>query len=126
MKIVTITDAWHPQVNGVVRTIDATNRELVKAGHTVAVIGPDQFAAFPCPGYPEIRLSLFPHGRLAQLLDEHLESERSVAFQVANEGPLGHAARRDCLARGLPFTSAYHTRFPQYLKAMFRVPERVT
>lgn len=126
MRIVTITDAWHPQVNGVVRTIDATNRELVKAGHTVAVIGPDQFAAFPCPGYAEIRLSLFPHGRLAQLLDAQLESERSVAFHVATEGPLGHAARRYCLARGLPLTTAYHTRFPQYLKAMFRVPERWT
>ena len=123
MKIVTITDAWHPQVNGVVRTIEATNRELVKAGHTVAVIGPDQFAAFPCPGYAEIRLSLFPYGRLAELLDDQLESERSVALHVATEGPLGHAARRYCLARGLPFTTAYHTRFPQYLQAMFRVPE---
>lgn len=123
MKIVTITDAWHPQVNGVVRTIEATNRELAKAGHTVAVIGPDQFAAVPCPGYAEIRLSLFPYGRLADLLDDQLESGRSVALHVATEGPLGHAARRYCLARGLPFTTAYHTRFPQYLKAMFRVPE---
>ena len=123
MRIVTITDAWHPQVNGVVRTIEATNRELVKAGHTVAVIGPDQFAAFPCPGYAEIRLSVLPFGRLAELLDEQLECERSVAFHVATEGPLGHAARRYCLARGLPFTTAYHTRFPQYLQAMFRVPE---
>jgi glycosyltransferase involved in cell wall biosynthesis len=123
MKIVTITDAWHPQVNGVVRTIEATNRELLKAGHTVAVIGPDQFAAFPCPGYAEIRLSLFPYGRLAELIDDQLDSDRSVALHVATEGPLGHAARRYCLLRGLPFTTAYHTRFPQYLNAMFRVPE---
>ena len=122
MKIVTVSDAWHPQVNGVVRTIEATNRELVKAGHTVKVIGPDQFAAFPCPGYREIRLSLFPHGRLADVLDEQLETEPSVAIHVATEGPLGHAARRYCRSRGLPFTTAYHTRFPQYLEAMFRVP----
>lgn len=122
MRIVTVTDAWHPQVNGVVRTIEATNRELVQAGHSVAVIGPDQFAAVPCPGYTEIRLSLFPYGRLAGLLDAHLDAEPAVAIHVATEGPLGHAARRHCTSRGLPFTTAYHTRFPQYLDAMFRVP----
>jgi glycosyltransferase involved in cell wall biosynthesis len=126
MKIVTVTDAWHPQVNGVVRTIDATNRELVKAGHAVAVIAPDQFAAMPCPGYSEIQLSILPYGRVADLLDRHLEGERNVAIHIATEGPLGHAARRYCLARGLPFTTAYHTRFPQYLQAMFGVPERWT
>lgn len=126
MKIVTVTDAWHPQVNGVVRTIEATNRELARAGHTVRVIAPDQFAAVPCPGYSEIRLSLFPYGRIARLLDEQLETERDVAIHVATEGPLGHAARRYCRLRRLPFTTAYHTRFPQYLHAMFGVPERWT
>jgi hypothetical protein len=126
MKIITVTDAWHPQVNGVVRTIEATNRELTKAGHTIAVIGPDQFAAIRCPGYPEIRLSLLPYGRLADLLDRQVGTERSVAIHIATEGPLGHAARRYCLRRGLPFTTAYHTRFPQYLKAMFGVPEAWT
>jgi glycosyltransferase involved in cell wall biosynthesis len=125
MKIVTITDAWHPQVNGVVRTIAATNRELEKAGHSVAVIGPDQFAAIRCPGYSEIRLSMFPYGRLADLLDRHL-AWGATAIHVATEGPLGRAARRYCVARGLPFTTAYHTRFPQYLRAMFGVPERWT
>lgn len=126
MRIVTVSDAWHPQVNGVVRTIEATNRELVKAGHTAKVIGPGDFAAFPCPGYPEIRLSLLPYGRLADLMDEQIETEPSVAIHVATEGPLGHAARRYCRSRGLPFTTAYHTRFPQYLHAMFRVPEAWT
>lgn len=126
MKIVTVTDAWHPQVNGVVRTIEATNRELTRAGHSVAVIAPDQFAAVPCPGYSEIRLSLFPFGRLVNLLNTQLESERSVAFHIATEGPLGHAARRYCVARGLPFTTAYHTRFPQYLQAMFGLPAQWT
>ncbi|MGZ9031790.1 MAG: glycosyltransferase family 4 protein [Burkholderiaceae bacterium] len=125
MKIVTVTDAWHPQVNGVVRTIDATNRELEKAGHAVAVIAPDQFAAFRCPGYTEIQLSIFPYGRLADLLDRHL-AWGATAIHIATEGPLGRAARRYCVARGLPFTTAYHTRFPQYLQAMFAVPERWT
>ena len=125
MKIVTITDAWHPQVNGVVRTIDATNRELEKAGHTVAVIAPDQFASFRCPGYPEIQLSILPYARLADLLDRHL-AWGATAIHIATEGPLGRAARRYCVARGFPFTTAYHTRFPQYLRAMFGVPERWT
>jgi glycosyltransferase involved in cell wall biosynthesis len=123
MRIITVTDAWHPQVNGVVRTIEATNRELSRAGHTTRVIGPDQFAALACPGYSEIRLSLVPYGRLRQLLDDEIEASGSVAIHVATEGPLGHAARRYCSTRGLPFTTAYHTRFPQYLRAMFGVPE---
>jgi glycosyltransferase involved in cell wall biosynthesis len=125
MKVVTVTDAWHPQVNGVVRTIEATNRELVRAGHSVEVITPLSFTSVPCPGYREIRLSLWPSRRLATLLDQALETG-DAAIHIATEGPLGNAARRYCRARGLAFTTAYHTRFPQYLKAMFGVPERWT
>ena len=125
MKVITVTDAWHPQVNGVVRTIEATNRELERAGHSTEVITPLAFSSMPCPGYREIRLSLWPSRRLAGLLDQTLDVG-DAAIHIATEGPLGHAARRYCLARGLAFTTAYHTRFPQYLKAMFGIPERYT
>lgn len=126
MKVITVTDAWHPQVNGVVRTIEATNRELERAGHTTQVITPQDFASVPCPGYSEIRLSLLPYRGIRHKLDQALAEHADVAIHVATEGPLGHAARRYCLAHSLPFTTAYHTRFPQYLKAMFGVPERWT
>jgi glycosyltransferase involved in cell wall biosynthesis len=126
MKFITVTDAWHPQVNGVVRTIEATNRELGLAGHETVVISPQSFRSVPCPGYGEIRLSLLPYRRLAGLLDEALNGTADAAIHVATEGPLGAAARRYCMARGLPFTTAYHTRFPQYLKAMFGIPESLT
>jgi glycosyltransferase involved in cell wall biosynthesis len=126
MRIITVTDAWHPQVNGVVRTIEATNRELELAGHSTTVITPLSFHAIPCPGYSEIRLSLLPYARLARLLDELLAQQRDAAIHIATEGPLGSAARRYCRRHRLPFSTAYHTRFPQYLKAMFRVPEKWT
>jgi hypothetical protein len=126
MKVITVTDAWHPQVNGVVRTIEATNRELALAGHTTAVITPLSFHSVPCPGYREIRLSLRPARRLAALLDQELAGAADAAIHIATEGPLGQAARRYCRKRDLPFTTAYHTRFPQYLAAMFRIPERWT
>lgn len=126
MKIVTVSDAWEPQVNGVVRTIQATNRELENLGHTVAVIGPRDFTTVPCPGYAGIDLSLLPYRRLGALLAAELAAPGETAVHVATEGPLGLAAARFCRRHSLPFTTAYHTRFPQYLKAMFRVPERWT
>jgi len=119
MKVLTVTDAWHPQVNGVVRTIEATNRELALLGHETEVITPLSFTTIACPGYSEIRLSLLPYRRLARLI----ERARPDAVHIATEGPLGLAARRYCRAHGRPFTTAYHTRFPQYLQAMYGVPE---
>ncbi len=119
MIVLTVTDAWHPQVNGVVRTIEATNRELVNAGHEVALITPLDFMTVPCPGYREIRISLLPYRRVAAAIDRLAPD----AIHVATEGPLGQAARRFCLRHRLPFTTAYHTRFPQYIEAMFGVPE---
>ncbi len=120
MKFVTVTDAWHPQVNGVVQTIDATNRELVRAGHIAEVISPSDFRTLPCPGYPEIRLAILPH----RTLSEALRRAAPDAVHIATEGPLGVAARRVCLRHRIPFTTAYHTRFPQYLRAMYGIPER--
>jgi glycosyltransferase involved in cell wall biosynthesis len=119
MKLLVVSDAWHPQVNGVVRTIEATNRELQRDGHTVVMVAPGEFITVPCPRYSEIRLSLFPYRRVAQ----RIAAERPDAIHLATEGPLGQAARRYCVRHGLPFTTAYHTRFPQYLKAMFGMPE---
>ena len=90
------------------------------------MISPLEFHSIPCPGYGEIRLSLMPYYRLARLLDRALAGQRDAAIHVATEGPLGYAARRYCRTHDLPYSTAYHTRFPQYLQAMFRVPEKWT
>lgn len=119
LHVLTISDAWYPQVNGVVRSIEATNRELERMGHRVSVTSPCDFLTLPCPGYPEIRLSLLPYWPLSQRLKQ-LEPD---VIHIATEGPLGNAARRYCLRHGIPFTTAYHTRFPQYLNAMYGIPE---
>lgn len=124
MKLLTVTDAWHPQVNGVVRTIEATHHELRRAGHEVALITPQSFVTLPCLGYREIRLSLLPGRRVAAAIDALRRESPALAIHIATEGPLGQAARRYCVRNRLPFTTAYHTRFPQYLNAMFGVPER--
>ncbi len=126
MKIVIVTDAWSPQINGVVRTLQATRRELELCGHTVTLVTPQSFATVPCPGYPEVRLSLLPYCKLARRLREDLAHDGEVAVHIATEGPLGFAARRFCVRHHIPFTTAYHTRFPQYLRAMYGVPERWT
>lgn len=124
MRVITVSDAWRPQVNGVVRTIEATNTELQRLGHSTRVIGPDAFATVPCPGYDGIRLALLPSLRLGRLLADELARHGSedIAIHVATEGPLGRAARAWCRRRDQPFTTAYHTRFPQYLQAMFGIP----
>lgn len=122
MKIVIVTDAWEPQVNGVVRTLTQTRRELERMGHQVELITPLDFRTLPCPTYPEIRLSLFARRAVAARLD-HVGAE---ALHIATEGPLGLAARRHALRRGLPFTTAYHTRFPEYVQARTRLPLSAT
>jgi glycosyltransferase involved in cell wall biosynthesis len=120
LRIVIITDAWHPQVNGVVRTIERTASELTAQGHECVIIGPDRFTSIPMPGYREIRLAIAPYRKLAGILDR-LPREPSL-IHIATEGPLGWAARRYCLKRKLPFTTAYHTKFPEYLAARLPVP----
>ena len=117
-----VTDAWFPQVNGVVRTLSTLRDELTQLGHAVAMITPDQFRSVPCPTYPEIRLAVRPGRRIAQLIEAH----QPCAIHIATEGPLGWAARRYCLKRHLPFTTAYHTKFPEYIQARFRVPLRLS
>jgi len=105
MKIAIISDAWLPQINGVVRTLMRTIEELQALGHQTHVVSPDLFRNLPCPSYAEIRLAVLPARRLARLLDGF----QPCAIHIATEGPLGYAARRYCLARGLPFTTAFHT-----------------
>jgi glycosyltransferase involved in cell wall biosynthesis len=118
LRIAIVTDAWRPQINGVVRTIETIVRLLQADGHEVEVFGPDRFRTLPCPTYPEIRLSLFPSARLHHML----KLFGPDAIHLVTEGPLGWAARRFCLDRGLPFTTAYHTRFPEYVHARIRLP----
>jgi glycosyltransferase involved in cell wall biosynthesis len=118
MRIVIVTDAWAPQVNGVVRTLTALVSELERVGTPVSVITPADFVTLPCPTYPEIRLSLFPGRKVAALI----ESYQPCAIHIATEGPLGWAARAYCMKRGLPYTTAYHTRFPEYVHARFGLP----
>ena len=113
MKVAIVTDAWTPQINGVVKTLEHTIVHLRNEGHEVMVVEPGLFRSMACPGYREIRLALWPYRRLAKLIDGF----RPDALHVATEGPLGLAARRYAMRRGLNFTSAYHTKFPEYLQA---------
>ncbi|GAB4576561.1 MAG: glycosyltransferase family 1 protein [Rhodothalassiaceae bacterium] len=120
MKIAIITDAWKPQVNGVVRTLGMTAQHLEAMGHDVAMIVPDMFRTLPCPTYPEIRLALRAGARMTALL----EAANADAVHIATEGPLGLAARRWCLQNGLAFTTAWHTNFPDYIAMRTGLPER--
>jgi len=112
MRVLIITDAWKPQVNGVVRTYEYIIPELEAAGHIVQLISPLDFPyTMPMPGYTEIRLVLRPYHRLAKLI----ASAQPDSIHIATEGPLGQAARKYCLRHKLPFNTAYHTQFPDYI-----------
>ena len=111
MKIAIVTDAWHPQVNGVVRTLTNMSDQLRRMGHDIRVISPDQFTSFPCPTYPEIRLALASSGTVGGMLEKFAPD----AIHLSTEGPLCLAARRWCVRRGRPFTTAFHTMFPDYV-----------
>ena len=118
MRILIATDAGRPQVNGVVRTLGRVTAELRRAGHRVRVIEPRLFRTLPCPSYPEIRLALRPYRRCRRLIEQF----RPDAIHIATEGPIGQAVRRYCLKHGLAFTTAYHTRFPEYIAARTGLP----
>jgi glycosyltransferase involved in cell wall biosynthesis len=113
VRIAIVTDAWSPQVNGVVRTLQSVRDELVRQGHDVLIVSPDLFYSMPCPTYPEIRLAFASTGSVGRMLEDFSPQ----AIHLATEGPVCLAARRWCLARDFPFTTAYHTQFPDYVAA---------
>lgn len=114
MKILIITDAWHPQVNGVVRTLTQTVEALREKGHVVEVIAPsDGYFTLPLPTYPDIRLAPFAFSSVKKRMTEF----GPEAVHIATEGPLGQMARALCLRWAMPFTTSYHTKFPEYIKA---------
>lgn len=119
-RILIVSDAWQPQVNGVVRTLATVSEELRALGHVVEVIGPDRFRTVPLPTYPDIRLAVLPGRMLARLIDQF----RPHALHIATEGPLGLAARSLARRRGWTFTTSFHTKFPEYLQARTGLPPR--
>ena len=121
MRIALVTDAWAPQVNGVVRTLGAVTAELARRGHEIEVISPGEYRSLPCPTYPEIRLALAGSHTVGARLAEFVPE----AIHISTEGPLGWAARRWCLANGRQFTTAYHTQFPEYLARRSHLPASV-
>jgi glycosyltransferase involved in cell wall biosynthesis len=118
MRVLVATDAWRPQVNGVVRTYERIADEARGLGAELAFLSPLDFATAPCPAYPEIRLAL-PNLRQASRL---IEAAAADHIHIATEGPIGWMARRHCLKRGRPFTTCYHTKFPEFLATLLRIP----
>lgn len=118
MRILIATDAWSPQVNGVVRTLETLGVQLTRLGHEVRFVTPDGFRTVPMPTYPEIKLALFARRAVGRIIDEF----KPDAIHIATEGPLGLATRRNCMRRQISFTTSFHTRFPEYIQARFGVP----
>ncbi len=121
-RLVLATDAWHPQVNGVVRVLDRLTRDTPAFGLEISVLSHEGFRTLPLPSYPEIRLALCTPGEIAR----RIEAARPDFVHIATEGPVGMMARRWCIAKGQGFTTSFHTRFPEYLAARLPVPTSVT
>jgi glycosyltransferase involved in cell wall biosynthesis len=122
MKIAIVTDAWSPQVNGVVTTLTRTRDTLTALGHEVLVVQPGDFRTFPCPTYPEIRLAWRPYAGIRN----RLEAFGPERIHIATEGPLGLAARTWCRRRRYAFTTSFHTQFAEYVRARAPVPLAVS
>jgi glycosyltransferase involved in cell wall biosynthesis len=120
LKILIVTDAWKPQVNGVVRTMEVLGSDLTALGHSVRYATPEGRFTVPMPTYPEIRLALFPRG----LLEKEIRDFAPDAVHIATEGTMGLSARAICIKYGIAFSTSFHTRFPEYVKARFPfIPE---
>jgi glycosyltransferase involved in cell wall biosynthesis len=117
-RLVLVSDAWHPQVNGVVRTLDTTRSELEKLGVEVTMITPAEYRTVPMPTYPEIRLAIARPGRVHRAI----AAANPAYVHIATEGPLGMMARTWCRRNGIGYTTSYHTRFPEYVRARAPVP----
>ncbi|RUM52341.1 MAG: glycosyltransferase family 1 protein [Methylococcus sp.] len=122
LRIALITDAWHPQINGVVTTLTNTRQALERLGHTVELLHPGLFRTWPCPGYPDVGLAFLCGPKLRPLL----KSFKPDAIHIATEGAVGYAARRYCRHKGFPFTTSYHSRFPEYLNLRIGFPITVS
>ena len=119
MRIMLVTDAWEPQVNGVVRTLKRTIKECEELGHEFEVVSPsDGFKTLPLVTYPEIRLAMFAKKKV----EARFLAFEPDAVHIVTEGPLGWTMRGICLKHKMPFTSSYHTRFPEYVSARFPIP----
>lgn len=121
-KIAIVTDAWHPQINGVVTTLGLTIENLRSFGYQVTTINPQLFKSIPCPTYPEISLSITG----AKGVGRKLSSFKPHCIHIATEGPLGWAARSLCKSAGFGFSTSYHTRFPEYVRMRWPVPLSVS
>ena len=119
MRVLIATDAWRPQINGVVRTYERLADEAAKLGAEVTFLTPSPFATLPLPSYPEIRLAMLNEGSV----ENHYRATRPDFIHIATEGPIGFRTRSWCLKHGHPFTTAYHTRFPDYISARLPVPQ---
>ena len=117
VKLLVLTDAWAPQVNGVVRTLETLGRDLAAMGHEVRYATPEGRFTVPLPTYGEIRLAIFPRRSLERMID----SFKPDAIHIATEGTIGLSARAICLRRKIPFTTSFHTRFPEYVRARFPI-----
>jgi len=122
LKIALITDAWHPQINGIVTTVQNTCRELLKQGHTVKLITPSDFRTWPCPGYPDVRLAFLCGPKLRPVL----QAFRPEAIHLVTEGCVGFAARRYCRQKNINYSTSFHSRYPEYLNMRIGFPLFVT
>lgn len=121
-RILIATDAWLPQVNGVVRTLRQLGRNLDDWGYDARFITPDAFTTVPMPSYPEIRLAMFA----GQVTRRIIDTFKPHSIHIATEGPIGLAVRRHCRSRGIPFTTSFHTMFPEYIEARTLIPSSWT
>ena len=119
MKVLIATDAWRPQVNGVVRTLGSLARAASELGATIEFLSPDGFPSFQVPTYPGLRLAIPSRRGIA----ERIETAKPDAIHLATEGPIGFAVRAYCRRNGRPFTTSYTTRFPEYISARSPLPE---
>lgn len=122
MRVLIATDAWRPQVNGVVRTLSSLANISSRQGVSIDFLTPDGFPSIPLPTYPDLRLALPNGGEIAR----RIEAAAPDAIHIATEGPIGYMARRFCIKRGIPFTTSYMTRFPEYLAARAPIPQSLS
>src|SRR5262249_21043136 len=119
MRVLVATDAWHPQVNGVVRTLTSLSQSARRLGVDIEFLTPDGFRCIPIPTYPGLRLALPRRREIAR----RIEAAKPDAIHIATEGPIGHAVSGYCRRHGRPFTTSYTTRFPEYISARAPIPQ---